>query len=93
LPDSYIFFRKGDFMLPPYTIEATELKTGIYQHYSGKHYEVHGVGRHSESLDEYVIYRALYAPDDYWIRPLKMFIEEVNIGGQRIHRFTLIGEK
>ncbi len=77
-------------MLAPYSAEAAALKPGIYQHYSGKQYEVLGVGRHSETLEELVIYRALYAPYDYWIRPLKMFIEEVQINGESVHRFTLM---
>jgi hypothetical protein len=52
-------------MLPPYSIVATELKPGIYQHYSGKEYEVISVCRHSESLEELVIYRAQYEPYDH----------------------------
>ncbi|MBP7073847.1 MAG: DUF1653 domain-containing protein [Rhabdochlamydiaceae bacterium] len=77
-------------MLPPYSTEAAILKPGIYQHYSGKQYEVLGVGRHSESLEELVIYRALYAPYDFWVRPLSMFIESVEINGQTTPRFQLI---
>ena len=77
-------------MLPPYSTEAADLKPGIYQHYSGKRYEVVGVGRHSESLEELVIYRALYAPHDFWVRPLTMFIETVEIEGQTTLRFKLV---
>lgn len=77
-------------MLPPYSTKASILKPGIYQHYSGKQYEVLGVGRHSESLEELVIYRALYAPYDFWVRPLTMFIELVEIDGQKKPRFQLI---
>jgi len=77
-------------MLPPYSTEAAILKPGIYQHYSGKQYEVLGVGRHSESLEELVIYRALYAPYDFWVRPLSMFIESVEIDGKTAPRFQPI---
>lgn len=77
-------------MLPTYTQEATALKLGIYQHYSGKQYEVMGIARHSESLEELVIYKALYPPYDYWVRPLKMFLEVVEREGQVMPRFQLV---
>ncbi len=77
-------------MLAPYSSDAATLKIGIYQHYSGKQYEVLGVGRHSETYEEVVIYRALYAPYDFWVRPLKMFIETVEIEGKVIPRFRSI---
>ena len=80
-------------MLPPYSIVAVELKPGIYQHYSGKQYEVIGVCRHSESLEELVIYRAQYEPYDYWVRPLKMFLEEVVIEGKEMPRFRYVAER
>ena len=77
-------------MLKSFSQEAKTLKEGVYQHYSGKQYEVLGVGRHSESLEEVVIYRALYAPYDLWVRPLGMFLEEVVIDGKVILRFTFV---
>jgi hypothetical protein len=77
-------------MLPPYSTEAAVLKPGIYQHYSGKQYEVLGVGRSSESLEELVIYRALYAPYDFWVRSLTMFLESIEIDGKIIPRFQLV---
>ncbi|MCP5469162.1 MAG: DUF1653 domain-containing protein [Chlamydiales bacterium] len=49
----------------------------VYEHYSGKRYRVLSVGRHSESLDELVIYQAQYGEGDVWAQPLRMFIEEV----------------
>lgn len=75
-------------MLPSFSTDANALKVGIYQHYSGKQYEVLGVGRHSETLEEVVIYRALYAPYDTWVRPLKMFLEEVIVEGLKQPRFV-----
>ena len=77
-------------MLPPFSKNATELKLGIYQHYSGKQYEVLGIGRHSETLEEMVVYKALYAPFDIWIRPLGMFLEQVTINGILQPRFALV---
>ena len=72
-----------------------ELKPGKYQHYKGKQYEVVGVGRHSESLEEFVVYRALYNSEEFgnnslWIRPKSMFLEIVNVNGKEVPRFKRI---
>lgn len=61
---------------------------GIYRHYKGDYYIVEGIGRDSETLEEKVIYRALYGNNDLWIRPYDMFLEEVNKNGQK-YRFEL----
>lgn len=63
---------------------------GTYKHYKGKMYEVLGVARHSETLEELVVYRALYGENELWVRPLKMFLEEVDIDGKKVLRFELI---
>lgn len=68
------------------------LKLGKYRHYKGKEYEVVGVARHSETLEELVVYQALYGNHDLWVRPLKMFTEEVEIDGKKVPRFEYIGE-
>ncbi len=68
------------------------LKLGKYKHYKGKEYEVIGVGRHSETLEDLVVYRALYGDHSLWVRPLKMFTEEVEIDGKKMPRFAYIGE-
>ncbi|MFH0857121.1 MAG: DUF1653 domain-containing protein [Candidatus Magasanikbacteria bacterium] len=76
------------------------IKPGIYQHYKGpeKLYEVIGVGRHSETLEEFVVYRALYTseefgPNQLWVRPLQNFLRPVEQDGKTIPRFTFIKEK
>jgi len=69
------------------------LKLGKYKHYKGKEYEVIGVARHSETLEELVVYRALYGNHDLWVRPLKMFIEEVEVDGKKVPRFEYRGKK
>lgn len=71
-----------------------KLKLGKYNHYKGKEYEVIGIARHSETLEELVVYKALYQQEgeNLWVRPLKMFIEEVEIEGKKIKRFEYIGD-
>ncbi|MBI2024964.1 MAG: DUF1653 domain-containing protein [Candidatus Harrisonbacteria bacterium] len=68
------------------------LKLGKYRHYKGKEYEVIGIARHSETLEELVIYRALYGDFDLWARPAKMFSEEIEIDGTRVPRFQYLGD-
>ena len=67
------------------------IKLGKYRHYKGKEYEVIGVAKHSETLEEIVVYRALYGNNDLWVRPLAMFVEEVEVNGKKIPRFEYIG--
>jgi hypothetical protein len=67
-----------------------KVKPGIYEHYKGNRYEVIGVAKHSETLEEMVVYRALYGDGQMWVRPLAMFIEEVEIDGKRIPRFKFV---
>jgi hypothetical protein len=60
---------------------------GRYRHYKGQEYEVLGVARHSETEEEFVVYRALYGAFGLWVRPLGMFEELVDIDGRLIPRF------
>ena len=50
-----------------------------------------GVARHSETLEELVVYRALYGERGLWVRPLAMFREAVTVNGRRVPRFTFLG--
>lgn len=68
--------------------KAKSLKLGIYEHYKGKRYKVLGVALHSETLEELVIYKALYGKGLLWVRPLKMFVEQVTVDGERKPRFS-----
>ena len=71
------------------------IKLGRYQHYKGKDYRVLGVAKHSETLDELVVYEALYdnSESKVWVRPKKMFEENVEVDGRTVPRFKYIGEK
>ena len=65
--------------------------TGRYRHYKGKEYEVIGVARHSETEEEFVVYRTLYGNFDLWIRPKSMFLETVTVNDEQVPRFQLLG--
>ena len=70
-----------------------ELKAGRYRHSKGKEYEVIAVAKHSETLEDMVVYRALYGECGYWVRPLAMFCETVVVDGQTVPRFQYIEVK
>ncbi|MES2690289.1 MAG: DUF1653 domain-containing protein [Bacteroidota bacterium] len=68
------------------------MKPGLYRHYKGKQYEVISVARHSETLEELVVYKALYDSPDFgygatWVRPKAMFEELVLVDGVMKKRF------
>lgn len=63
------------------------IKPGRYRHFKGKEYEVIGTARHSETLEELVVYRALYGDGGLWVRPAAMWSETVDRGGYRGPRF------
>ena len=65
-------------------------KPGIYRHYKGNLYQVIAVANHSETLEEVVIYRALYGEREYWVRPLSMWNDIVEVDGHQIPRFEYI---
>ena len=67
-------------------------RPGRYRHFKGNEYEAIGLARHSETLEQLVVYRALYGEGGLWVRPLDMFMEEIERDGKRIARFTYIGE-
>lgn len=67
------------------------LKLGTYEHYKGNRYEVIGVGKHTETLEEMVVYKALYGEGQIWVRPLAMFTETIEKDGATIPRFKFLG--
>jgi len=69
-----------------------EIKPGRYRHFKGNEYEVVGVAKHSETLEEYVVYRALYGEGSLWVRPASMWNETVERDGKTYQRFTYISE-
>jgi len=68
------------------------LPLGLYRHYKGGEYRVTGVARHSETEELLVVYQPQYGERDWWVRPLSMFTEQVEIEGRLIPRFQHIEE-
>jgi hypothetical protein len=62
---------------------------GRYRHFKGKDYI--GVALHSETQEEYVVYRQEYGKHGLWVRPKQMFLESVEVDGQAVPRFRYVG--
>lgn len=74
-----------------------KVKVGKYKHYKNLLVQVIGVALHSETLEELVVYEKLedfngYKKGSIWVRPVKMFLEEVEVGGKKVPRFKYIGK-
>jgi len=67
-----------------------EIQKGIYRHYKGNEYEVIAVAKHSETGEQMVVYRALYGEYGVWVRPYEMFVEELELDGIKVARFTFL---
>jgi hypothetical protein len=77
-------------VLPCFSPAAQSIVVGsLYEHYKGLRYKILSVARHSETLEELVVYQALYGKGDIWARPLTMFLEHIVIHGQSQPRFKL----
>jgi hypothetical protein len=68
-----------------------EIIPGRYRHYKGHEYIVIGIARHSETMEELVIYRQEYGDKALWVRPKQMFLETVEVDGKIVPRFEYLG--
>ncbi len=73
-------------------MEKTKIPLGRYRHFKGNEYEVVAIAKHSETLEELVIYRALYGEKELWARPLSMWTKTVEYEGKHLPRFIYLGE-
>ncbi len=69
---------------------ASLISLGTYRHFKGNLYEVIMIAKHSETLEDIVVYQQLYGEKGYWVRPLSMFNEYVMQDGIKIKRFTKV---
>ena len=67
-----------------------DIKPGKYRHFKGNEYEVLYVAKHSETLEEMVVYRALYGEHGVWVRPAEMWDETITRDGKTFKRFEKI---
>lgn len=67
-----------------------ELKPGRYRHFKGKEYELLGIALHSETMEEMVVYRALYGEMGLWVRPAAMWTEHVDREDYHGPRFQFV---
>lgn len=71
------------------------IKPGIWKHSKkGNEYRVIGVAKHSETLEDVVVYEALYDNklSHLWVRPVSMWEEMVEINGEKKPRFIFVRE-
>lgn len=71
--------------------DKTSIQPGRYRHFKGNEYTVLGSARHSETLEEMVVYRQEYGEHGLWVRPKQMFSERVNVDGRDVPRFQPLG--
>lgn len=70
----------------------TDIQPGKYRHFKGNEYEVLYVAKHSETLEDMVVYRALYGEGGVWVRPASMWNETVERDGKVYKRFEKVEE-
>lgn len=71
--------------------ENTSIQPGRYRHYKGNEYTVIGTARHSETLEDHIVYRQEYGEHGLWVRPKQMFSEMVTVDGREVPRFRPSG--
>lgn len=69
------------------------IKLGRYRHFKGNEYEVIAIAKHSETLQDMVVYKCLYGDYGIWVRPLSMFEESITRDGKTFKRFEYIDEE
>jgi hypothetical protein len=69
-----------------------KIKPGKYIHYKGNEYLVIGCATHSETEENLVVYQPQYGDKGLWVRPLDMFLEDVDVNGEILPRFRYVDE-
>lgn len=70
---------------------SSAIKPGKYRHYKGGEYQVFETARHSETEEQLVVYRCLYGDFSWWVRPLALFVDTLDVDGKSQPRFEYIG--
>lgn len=69
-----------------------EHRIGRYRHFKGNEYRVIGFAKDSETMQEKVVYQALYGEQELWVRSADMFFENVQVNGVTVPRFAYLGK-
>ena len=72
------------------TEEWQEMIGREFRHFKGNLYRIEGFAKDSETLEQMVVYRALYGEGGLWVRPAKMFFETIERNGKTMKRFELV---
>ena len=72
------------------TEEWQEMIGREFRHFKGNLYRIEGFAKDSETLEQMVVYRALYGDGGLWVRPAKMFFETIERDGKKMKRFELV---
>lgn len=75
------------------TILYMDIQIGVYIHYKGNRYQVLGVGKHTETMEDLVVYKSLDEEEKLWVRPLTMFQGTVLIDDVDQPRFKFAGDE
>jgi hypothetical protein len=75
--------------MPQAPLLPVAVEPGRYRHFKGGEYEVLSVGRHTETDELVVVYVSVADPKTMWVRPLERFIDEVEVGDDRLPRFAI----
>lgn len=70
----------------------SKIKLRIYRHYKGNIYKVLHIAKHSETLENMVVYQDVNVPDKIWVRPASMWNDDVEFDGEIVKRFELVEE-
>ena len=69
-----------------------DIQPGLWRHFKGNLYRVHGIALHSETGEEMVVYQALYGQRSLWVRPVSMWLEQVERDNYSGPRFIRVGD-
>lgn len=69
------------------------IKMGVYKHYKGNLYEAVNIVVHSETLEKMVLYRAIEDEQNFWVRPLSMWNNIIDVAGKQLKRFEFVDNK
>ncbi len=69
-------------------MNQSEIKIGKkYRHFKGNEYLILHLAKHSETMEPLVVYQALYGDYGVWVRPLQIFLEQIEVNGIMVNRF------